>query len=629
MVEEDRLRVVEIDYNGDLSFIPYSVVSYVWYGHLGRRDMGSPETTHFDIRVDSRGSGERISGEHINIDVLRHIAKISLENGLAFTWIDRLCIMQNETGDKAWQIERMPELYERCGMCLVLPDGLCTLASPDQHTPWMRRMWTMQEGLLPERSVVVFSWSGGSGILINTHKDMPNCNGSVVGYIEQSPNGVGTVALTSLLQIHDSVAFVDERGDRHGDIRFRLLDPDCTEPFSSAMARFKMMARAQANAPGSSGRQQGSQELLDVHLWLSVFKRDGEDMNEIVSIISRTLRLPCLSEAYNDGVVGGQMSDEQKLALSKALDISSRDHSFRWHSAGRICRFIYDIFYAFDIGSHFYPLHEASSQDRIGYTPHLAPPVHTTRWTSEVPEISPSRLFNIFEHTFESLTSLAINGDGCVPNQTNSMSIAGLGGMITHLPQLDQLRLLNVVIGGPDRANNDLLPQRPLKTLYLDVVAESFAYPSMSGYQALLTLFDLEELYIVGPPPPSPSSNHPIRDPGSTTTAATPTAATFLNFEYPICGIHALHIDTSYSDLITWFTAFTTVADRRMEGSQPENVLHSLDVVCEDMQAAYLLGDFLRSPAAISVEHLELDLSQLCRTRPPGRSFHNTCYAVY
>ncbi|KAJ7310136.1 hypothetical protein DFH08DRAFT_666925, partial [Mycena albidolilacea] len=70
-------------------------------------------------------------------------------HGCTHLWLDRLCVMQAHKRDKTWQIQRMYQIYKRCGVCLVLPGGLVRLARLDDSTSWIDRAWTLQEALTP------------------------------------------------------------------------------------------------------------------------------------------------------------------------------------------------------------------------------------------------------------------------------------------------------------------------------------------------------------------------------------------------------------------------------------------------------------------------------------------------
>lgn len=135
--------------------IPYSAISYVWRGN-------PVDPTHPSQREDRlfsvRGAEE---ADPISIDVLRHVCKASLQTNAQFFWLDRLCIMQTNRDDKAWQIANMQQLYQSAEVCLVLAGGLRRLVSLTEETAWIHRAWTLQEALLPKNTQALYSWELG------------------------------------------------------------------------------------------------------------------------------------------------------------------------------------------------------------------------------------------------------------------------------------------------------------------------------------------------------------------------------------------------------------------------------------------------------------------------------------
>ena len=72
-----RLRIVELDDYSHLPYIPYSAVSYVWYGHIGPREIAKPTQGYFNVKDVEN------DGEHISIDMLIQIAKVSMKGSIA------------------------------------------------------------------------------------------------------------------------------------------------------------------------------------------------------------------------------------------------------------------------------------------------------------------------------------------------------------------------------------------------------------------------------------------------------------------------------------------------------------------------------------------------------------------
>ncbi|KAK7680861.1 hypothetical protein QCA50_016171 [Cerrena zonata] len=62
-----------------------------------------------------------------------------------------------DSKDKAWQINRMCGVYRLSQLCIVFPGGLQRLVGLDEETPWITRMWTLQEAVTPAKCVVLYS----------------------------------------------------------------------------------------------------------------------------------------------------------------------------------------------------------------------------------------------------------------------------------------------------------------------------------------------------------------------------------------------------------------------------------------------------------------------------------------
>ena len=156
-----------------------------------------------------------------------------------------------------------------------------------------------------------------------------------------------------------------------------------------------------------------------------------------------------------------------------------------------------------------------------------------------------------------------------------------------------------------------------LLSLRLDDIS-FFALPKHS-FADLLAIFDVDLLQITG----KCSSPYTIdRTTNSDSTSLpSPTSTPSFDLGTIISGVHSLCMSCSTDDLATWFAIFINSTHLRAEVSRPGVPLYHLDVHCEDMRAAYTLGDFLRSPAAASVRSLNLDLIRLCRWHMPSKFF--------
>lgn len=122
------LRVVEFD---ALPRQRYVALSYVWRGSY---NAASKPTRTMSIEG-------AVGADPISIDVLITTAKCVETLGCELLWIDGVCIIQNDEVDKAWQIQRMFDLYRYCKHCLILPGGLSRLMPLDEPTSWIHRAW--------------------------------------------------------------------------------------------------------------------------------------------------------------------------------------------------------------------------------------------------------------------------------------------------------------------------------------------------------------------------------------------------------------------------------------------------------------------------------------------------------
>ena len=67
-----------------------------------------------------------------------------------YIWLDRLCLMQENSVDKKWQIAQMFNIYHGCKTCIVIPGGLQRLVTLEEETQWVDRAWTLQEVTAPQ-----------------------------------------------------------------------------------------------------------------------------------------------------------------------------------------------------------------------------------------------------------------------------------------------------------------------------------------------------------------------------------------------------------------------------------------------------------------------------------------------
>ncbi len=153
-VDREFLRVFEFP---EIPVGRYSAISYVWRG----LELAPGTTaTNNTITIDGAEAADPIS-----VEVLRTACVASLHLECEFLWMDGLCVMQSDGEDKAWQIQKMYDIYKSCKECLIIPGGLSRLSSLYEETFWIHRAWTLQEAVAPPSSQCLFSWGGGNCVL--------------------------------------------------------------------------------------------------------------------------------------------------------------------------------------------------------------------------------------------------------------------------------------------------------------------------------------------------------------------------------------------------------------------------------------------------------------------------------
>lgn len=135
--------------------VPYAAVSYVWKG------LGIDPSHAYDTEYGAFAVKGAEHADPISIDILKHACTVAVREKLTYIWLDRLCILQNDSEDKAWQIRQMFNIYKSCALCVVLPGGLRVLAQFDQNTNWMHRSWTLQEIMAQPNVMILYAWKYG------------------------------------------------------------------------------------------------------------------------------------------------------------------------------------------------------------------------------------------------------------------------------------------------------------------------------------------------------------------------------------------------------------------------------------------------------------------------------------
>lgn len=125
----------------------YTAISYIWKGRPVHGSTQNPTS------IVVKGAED---GDPVSLDVLQSACAAASD----YLWLDRLCIMQTESRDKSWQIKRMFDIYRLSSSTLILPGGLMKLAHLDEETDWILRAWTLQEAIVPDHALMLFSMEG-------------------------------------------------------------------------------------------------------------------------------------------------------------------------------------------------------------------------------------------------------------------------------------------------------------------------------------------------------------------------------------------------------------------------------------------------------------------------------------
>lgn len=168
---EGQFQVKSLD---DTS-LSYETLSYAW------RDVDFTESATRTITIS--GQPAEISSTLFNA-----IKRLRQGEGVRCLWIDAICINQSDNAEKTQQVDLMRRIYKQCDQCAIwlgslgmtptraAEDALDLLAwisgktdDPPSiedltqaatalktliNSPWWRRIWTVQEALLPPRAIL-------------------------------------------------------------------------------------------------------------------------------------------------------------------------------------------------------------------------------------------------------------------------------------------------------------------------------------------------------------------------------------------------------------------------------------------------------------------------------------------
>ncbi|KAH0496122.1 hypothetical protein TgHK011_003501 [Trichoderma gracile] len=150
LAHKSVIHVLEFEH---LPSAPYAVISYVW---RGLPPLPNEKSTLPKINVKGAEGADPIS-----VEVLKIVSLAAEEQGCKLIWLDALCILQDNDDDKAWQIQRMYDIYRSSSECIVAPGGLQRLVSLTEETTWTSRAWTLQEAIAPPSVHCLFAWDRG------------------------------------------------------------------------------------------------------------------------------------------------------------------------------------------------------------------------------------------------------------------------------------------------------------------------------------------------------------------------------------------------------------------------------------------------------------------------------------
>lgn len=162
LLDQQLLQIFE---TMELKDLPYSAVSYVWRGNEPEDSNQEDISFHVEGTIRDNDKPED-KPDPIHTSVLQHTCAASIQQDCPFLWLDRLCILQSSKEDKRWQIKNMYDIYKSCKTCIVLPGGVRCIVPLETPTAWIHRSWTLQESLAPQRTLVLFAWSSGSGEIL-------------------------------------------------------------------------------------------------------------------------------------------------------------------------------------------------------------------------------------------------------------------------------------------------------------------------------------------------------------------------------------------------------------------------------------------------------------------------------
>ncbi|KAJ4332716.1 hypothetical protein N0V95_009589 [Ascochyta clinopodiicola] len=158
LINSKTLELEEFDYP---ETPPYAILSHTW---------GDGELTCHDIC-----SSERVQGKENGYMKLDNTARLAVEDGLQYFWIDTCCIDKANYSELSEAINSMYNWYREARVCYaylvdVVPgEDMFQPNSRFRRSRWFTRGWTLQELIAP-REVMFFN---GHWKKIGCRKDLP------------------------------------------------------------------------------------------------------------------------------------------------------------------------------------------------------------------------------------------------------------------------------------------------------------------------------------------------------------------------------------------------------------------------------------------------------------------------
>ncbi|KAJ3536607.1 hypothetical protein NM688_g6813 [Phlebia brevispora] len=145
LAEENSLIILEMPH---IPHVGYATVSYARKGLPC--EIRLPDTTRF--LTSTAGA---CAGDAINLDIVYLLCRLSLERGISYLWIDRLCVSTKKT-DRRWNSGLVGQIFRNCHQCFVLPGGLTRIADLQETTCYTDPPLILQV-VLPPSCLVVFT----------------------------------------------------------------------------------------------------------------------------------------------------------------------------------------------------------------------------------------------------------------------------------------------------------------------------------------------------------------------------------------------------------------------------------------------------------------------------------------